>query len=49
MPSQLAEDHLVSLEVSIGAVRNHYLARLEMELAVVELHRYLIRLERHQV
>ena len=30
-------DHLVDIEVAIWAVRNHRLARLEMELSAIEI------------
>jgi hypothetical protein len=42
-------DHLGEVEVAIGAVRNHRLARLKMELRAIEMDRYDVRFERHQV
>jgi hypothetical protein len=39
-------DHLADVEVAIWAVRNHRLARLEMELGAIEMDRNDIRLER---
>src|SRR5260221_12213459 len=42
-------DHLGEVEVAIGAVRNHRLTRLKMELDAIEMYRDDVRLERHQV
>src|SRR5262245_31397189 len=42
-------DRLGGGEVSIGAVRNHRLTRLKMELDAIEMYRDEVRLERHQV
>src|SRR5215831_1573176 len=42
-------DRLGGGEVSIGAVRNHRLTRLKMELNAIEMYRDDVRLERHQV
>ena len=40
-------DRLGNGEVAIGAVRNHHLARLKMELRAIEMHRDDVRFERH--
>ena len=40
---------LVDREVAIGAMRNHRLTRLKMELGAIEIDRDDVRLERHQV
>src|ERR1700751_897978 len=40
---------LGNVEIAIGTVRNHRLARFEMELDAVEMYRDHVRLERHQV
>ena len=37
-----------TVEVAIGAVRNHCLTRLKTELGAIELYRDYVRLERHQ-
>src|SRR5262249_45111096 len=42
-------DYLGGGEVSVGAVRNHRLTRLKMELNAIEMDRDDFRLERHQV
>jgi hypothetical protein len=38
-------DHLRDVDVAIWAVRNHRLARLEMELGAIEMNRDDIRFE----
>ena len=40
-------DHLGNVDVAIWAMRNHRLARLEMELGAIEMDRDDIRFERH--
>jgi hypothetical protein len=40
-------DYLGDVEVAIGAVRNHCLARLKMELRAIEMYRDDVRFERH--
>ena len=36
-------------EVAVGAVRNHRLTRLKMQLGAIKVYRNYVRLERHQV
>jgi hypothetical protein len=38
-------DHLGEVEVAIGAVRNHCLTRLKMELSAIEIYRDDVRFE----
>jgi len=38
-------DYLFDVEVAIGAVRNHRLARLKMELRAIEMYRDHVRFE----
>jgi len=42
-------EHFVERELTIGAVRDDALARLEMELFAIEVNRDDVRLERHEV
>jgi len=42
-------DNLAYVEVAIGAVRNHRLPRLKMELRAIEMYRDDVRFKRHQV
>ncbi len=49
LKGRLGGDHLGKVKVAIRAVRNHRLARFEMQLRAIEMHRNNVWLERYEV